>query len=63
MTIYLVRIVILAAILATVASIFGCAAELRDEVCYEKFMGRTDDGLNVVRHLCMTPEAFVEAQK
>lgn len=61
----LVRVVIWIGIGLALFLIFGCATEeqVRQEVCFERFMGRTDQGDNVVMHACMTPEAFAEAQK
>lgn len=49
--------------LAAVALLEGCASADRQEICIERFMGRTDQGDGVVAHVCMSPEAFAEAQK
>ena len=61
---WLTKAVITAGIVFAVATIFwGCAPAVRSEICYEKFMASADDGLNVVAHICMSPEAFAEGQK
>lgn len=44
----------------------GCATKEEkpdDKVCLMKLVGRTGDGEPVVRLMCITPEAFAEANK
>ena len=47
------------------AALSGCASSPspRSEVCFLRLLGTTDDGLSVVRSVCMTPEQFAESQK
>jgi len=44
----------------------GCATAKegpREEVCFLQLIGRTQDGLSVVKSMCVTEEQFIEAQK
>ena len=42
----------------------GCApAEIQAQVCYLRFMGKTEEGYTVVTQACMSPEQFAEGQK
>ena len=58
----------LACIVAAGLILAGCASTPKeekpsDQVCLMKLVGRTGEGEPVVRLLCVTPEAFAEANK
>lgn len=41
----------------------GCATEIRTEVCYLRFMGKTEEGYTVVMSACQSPEQFAASQQ
>lgn len=49
--------------LAAIVFLAGCASEPTAQVCYLRFMGKTDQGFTVVIQACVSPEAYAEAQK
>lgn len=45
----------------------GCATQAKEEivaqVCYLRFMGKTEEGYTVVMQACQSPENFTASQK
>ena len=54
-------------VLAIVLMIPGCATQAQEEivtqVCYLKFMGKTEEGYTVVMQACQSPEQFAARQQ
>lgn len=63
--IWLVRLVLLAFVLSLPWGLSGCATaeDITTQVCYLRYMGKSEEGYTVVMQACQSPESFAASQQ
>lgn len=62
----IIWIAIIAAVMAIVTGLSGCATPQQEpvaQVCYVRIMGQTEEDYTMVMQACQTPEKFAESQQ